>query len=68
MPKILDRVMLSLEKITGLDWDDTSEEEWKDRLEKYIETRKNLNKKTKKVLKSDIEEMDDDEMFDDEEE
>jgi hypothetical protein len=82
MPKLLDKVMLSLETITGMEWDDTSEEDYKteldnmlqDRINKYIksaEAKKLLRKEAKKELKAEMKKMaedDDDDEDDDEEE
>ena len=82
MPKLLDKVMLSLETITGMEWDDTSEEDYKteldnmlqDRINKYIksaEAKKLLRKEAKKELKAEMKKMaedDDDDDDDDEEE
>jgi len=82
MPKLLDKVMLSLETITGMEWDATSEEDYKteldnmlqDRINKYIksaEAKKLLRKEAKKELKAEMKKMaedDDDDDDDDEEE
>jgi len=80
MPKILDKMMLSLEAITGLKWDETPEEEWIDeikkilqeKMKKYIKSReaiKELRKKSKaeiKVKKDDEEDDEDEDDFEDE--
>lgn len=70
MPKILDKMMFSLEKITGLDWKENSEDEIKkeiddlieDELKKYIkskETIKIMRKEARKSLKAEMKKMDD---------
>ena len=77
MPKILDKVMFSLEKITGIDWDGNSAEEFKteiddilqDKIEEYLksdEVKKALRKEAKKSIKDEMKKMDDDEDDDDE--
>lgn len=78
MPKLLDKVMLSLEKVTGMPWSDNSEEDYKeeldnilqDKIEEYIkssEAKKILRKEAKKSLKDEMKKMDveDDEDDDD---
>ena len=81
MPKLLDKVMLSIEKITGLEWDETSEEDYKteldnllqEKISKYIksaEAKKLLRKEAKKELKAEMKKLaeDDDDDDDDKEE
>ena len=81
MPKILDEVMLALEKITGIEWDKgLSEEEWFAELEKILnenienvvadkekmkEMRKVARKAAKAAAKEKDEEDDDDDDDDD---
>lgn len=70
MPKILDKVMFSLEKITGLEWKETSEEDFieeidkmiKKELEKFIKSKeaiKIMRKEARKSLKDEMKKMDD---------
>lgn len=79
MPKLLDKVMLSLEKVTGMPWGDNSAEEYKeeldnilqDKIEEYLksaEAKKLMRKEVKKSLKDEMkkmEEEDEDERDDD---
>ena len=58
MPKMLDKLMFSIEKITGMDWNDSSEEEIKkeidemiqDKVEEYIKSSE-IKKKIRKDAK-----------------
>ena len=70
MPKILDKLMFSLEKITGLDWKENSEDEIKkeiddlieDELKKFIKSKeaiKIMRKEARKSLKAEMKKMDD---------
>ncbi len=70
MPKILDKVMFSIEKITGMDWEGTSADEFKaeidsilqTKIEDYIksnEVKKALRKEAKKSLKDEMKAMED---------
>lgn len=70
MPKILDKVMFSLEKITGMEWEGNTAEEFKveidnilqDRMEEYLkssEAKKALRKEVKKSLKDEMKAMED---------
>ena len=69
MPKMLDKLMFSIEKITGMDWNDSSEEEIKkeidemiqDKVEEYIkssEMKKKIRKDAKKSLKDEMKDID----------
>lgn len=79
MPKLLDKVMLSLEKITGMPWSDNDAEEYKeeldsilqDKIEEYIkssEAKKLMRKEAKKSLKDEMKKMDEDDDDDDRDE
>jgi hypothetical protein len=69
MPKILDEVMLALEKITGIDWDkNLTEEEWFAELDKILnkyvediiadkEKMKAMRKAAREAISSSDEEM-----------
>ena len=69
MPKLLDKVMLSIEKVTGMPWSDNDANEYKeelesilqDRIEEYLksaEAKKLMHKKVRKSLKDEIKKMD----------
>jgi len=70
MPKMLDKLMFSLEKITGMDWNETTKDEFikeidnliKGVAKKYImsaEEKKLMHKEAKKSLKDEMKKMDD---------
>ena len=72
MPKMLDKVMFSIEKITGMEWEGNTADEFKteidnilqDKIEEYIkssEAKKTLRKEAKKALKDEMKAMDGDE-------
>lgn len=70
IPKMLDKLMFSLEKITGMDWNDTTVEEFTKEIDNLIkgvakkfimsaEEKKLMRKEARKSLKDEMKKMDD---------